>query len=118
MESESAQTLGNRVALVCSEPLRPRMAGIGIRYLEMAKALREHDFEILLLSPASAEECLALDLPAHRFQGGQDVLPLDFVQAGQRRILPACDCVAPGFRLRCRRFQWMLRLKQPFRIRV
>lgn len=39
------------VALLCSEPLRPQMAGIGIRYLEMARRLASAGFEIRLLSP-------------------------------------------------------------------
>jgi hypothetical protein len=37
------------VALVPSEPIRPRMAGIGIRYLELARRLPEKGFEVVLL---------------------------------------------------------------------
>ena len=39
------------VALLCSEPMRPRMAGIGIRYLEMARRLAGQGFEVHLFSP-------------------------------------------------------------------
>ena len=41
----------SRVTMVCSEPLRERMAGIGIRYVEMANALSGGGLEVLLLSP-------------------------------------------------------------------
>ena len=51
-----------RVALVSSEPLRKRMAGIGIRYLEMAKGLAREGLEVLLLSPGSDDGSLGLDL--------------------------------------------------------
>jgi glycosyltransferase involved in cell wall biosynthesis len=42
-----------RIALVSSEPIRPRMAGIGIRYLEFARRLAAAGLETVLLSPAS-----------------------------------------------------------------
>jgi glycosyltransferase involved in cell wall biosynthesis len=48
--------VGNRVALLSSEPIRPRMAGIGIRYLEMARRLPAWGVEPVLLSPAPPEE--------------------------------------------------------------
>jgi hypothetical protein len=44
-----------RIALVSSEPIRPRMAGIGIRYLEFARRLAAAGLETVLLSPAPAE---------------------------------------------------------------
>ncbi len=40
-----------RVGLVCSEPLGERAAGIGIRYLEMARRLPAWGFEVVLVSP-------------------------------------------------------------------
>ncbi len=43
------------VALLCSEPLRPRMAGIGIRYFEMAKRLPALGVPVRLLSPFRTE---------------------------------------------------------------
>jgi glycosyltransferase involved in cell wall biosynthesis len=52
-----------RIALVSSEPIRPRMAGIGIRYLEFARHLAARDLAVVLLSPASPEESAGLQLP-------------------------------------------------------
>jgi glycosyltransferase involved in cell wall biosynthesis len=40
----------SRVALVCSEPIRSRMGGIGIRYLELARRLPRHAIEIVLVT--------------------------------------------------------------------
>jgi len=48
-----------RVAILSSEPIRPRMAGIGIRYAELARRLPEMGIETRLISPASPEEMLA-----------------------------------------------------------
>jgi glycosyltransferase involved in cell wall biosynthesis len=45
-----------RVALISSEPVRERMAGIGIRYLELARRLPRPGLEVVLLSPAAREE--------------------------------------------------------------
>ncbi|HUO86993.1 MAG TPA: glycosyltransferase family 4 protein [Thermoanaerobaculia bacterium] len=46
-----------RIALVSSEPVRERMAGIGIRYLELARRLPAvAGVETVLISPATAEE--------------------------------------------------------------
>jgi len=52
-----------RIALLSSEPIRPRMAGIGIRYLEFARRLAAAGCETVLLSPAAAEESAGLALP-------------------------------------------------------
>ncbi len=46
----------NRVGLVSSEPIRERMAGIGIRYLEFSRRLPEFGVETVLLSPAAVAE--------------------------------------------------------------
>lgn len=46
----------SRVALVCSEPLRTRMAGIGIRYLELARRLPAFGVEVVVLSAGPLEE--------------------------------------------------------------
>lgn len=51
-----------RVALLSSEPIRPRMAGIGIRYLEFARRLPAAGIETVLISPASRDEGAALGL--------------------------------------------------------
>ncbi len=49
-----------RIALLSSEAIRPRMAGIGIRYLEFARRLAAEGLAIVLLSPAAAEESAGL----------------------------------------------------------
>jgi glycosyltransferase involved in cell wall biosynthesis len=48
-----------RVAILSSEPIRPRMAGIGIRYAELARRLPGLGIEVRLISPAALEEMLA-----------------------------------------------------------
>ncbi len=48
-----------RVAILSSEPIRPRMAGIGIRYAELARRLPGLGVEVRLISPAAPEEMLA-----------------------------------------------------------
>lgn len=45
-----------KIALICSEPLRVRMAGIGIRYLELARRLPAFNFETVLIHPGEAQE--------------------------------------------------------------
>ena len=42
-----------RIALLSSEPVRPLMAGIGIRYLEFARRLPAEGVEVVLVSPAA-----------------------------------------------------------------
>ena len=44
-----------RIALLSSEPVRPRMAGIGIRYLELARRLPAYGIDVVLVSPAAPE---------------------------------------------------------------
>lgn len=48
-----------RVALVSSEPVRPRMAGIGLRYSEFARRLAGAGMDVVLISPAGADEAAA-----------------------------------------------------------
>lgn len=62
-----------RVALLSSEPVRAKMAGIGIRYLELARRLPQSGIEVVLVSPAEPEETLALGLeaPVRRFERGR-----------------------------------------------
>ncbi|HXT21573.1 MAG TPA: glycosyltransferase family 4 protein [Thermoanaerobaculia bacterium] len=45
-----------RVALLSSEPVRERMAGIGIRYLELARRLPRPGVQVVLISPAAAAD--------------------------------------------------------------
>lgn len=44
------------IALVSSEPLRERVGGIGVRYLELARRLPGHGIEVRVVSPAEPEE--------------------------------------------------------------
>lgn len=86
----------SRVALVSSEPIRERMAGIGIRYLELARRLpaclaseERGEVEIVLVSPAEPERTAALGIPAERIRR---------FEAGRlAEILADCDgAVAQG----------------------
>lgn len=63
-----------RVALLSSEPIRPLMAGIGIRYLEFARRLPAEGVEVVLVSPAAPEETAELGLDGveiRRFERGR-----------------------------------------------
>src|SRR5436305_398654 len=62
-----------RIALLSSEPIRPLMAGIGIRYLEFARRLPAEGIEVVLVSPAAPEETagLGLDVEVRRFERGR-----------------------------------------------
>jgi glycosyltransferase involved in cell wall biosynthesis len=78
-----------RIALVSSEPIRERMAGIGIRYLELARRLPEllasgepptgpgragAPVEVVLVSPAEPERTAALGIArerVRRFEAGR-----------------------------------------------
>jgi hypothetical protein len=53
-----------RIALVSSEPLKARMAGIGIRYVELARRLPAWGIAPVLISPADPAEVPATGLPA------------------------------------------------------
>jgi len=76
-----------RIALLSSEPIRPLMAGIGIRYLELARRLPADGFETVLVSPADPEEASSLGLDARavsirRFERGRLREILGDCQAG------------------------------------
>ena len=64
-----------RVALLSSEPIRPLMAGIGIRYLEFARRLPAAGVEVVLVSPAEPAETAALGglggVEVRRFERGR-----------------------------------------------
>ena len=45
-----------RVALLSSEPIRPALGGIGVRYLELARRLPALGFDVVLVSPAAREQ--------------------------------------------------------------
>ena len=60
-----------RVALVSSEPVRERMAGIGIRYLELARRLPRPGIEAVLLSPAEPAEAPPAGVEVRRLVPGR-----------------------------------------------
>lgn len=60
-----------KIALLSSEPLGERVAGIGLRYLELARRLPDHGIEVVAVSPADPA---AVPLPhgtARRFAAGR-----------------------------------------------
>src|SRR5258708_38377882 len=78
-----------RIALLSSEAIRPRMAGIGIRYLEFARRLAAEGLAIVLLSPAAAEESAGL---------AADGVELRRVEPGRlaEQLAGCAAAVAPG----------------------
>jgi glycosyltransferase involved in cell wall biosynthesis len=75
-----------RIALLSSEPVRERMAGIGIRYLELARRLPRPGLEVVLVSPAPVEEVPGVPAEVRTFEAGK--LP---------ELLAGCDAaVAQG----------------------
>ena len=60
-----------RVALVSSEPVRERMAGIGICYLELARRLPRPGIEAVLLSPAEPQEAPPAGVEVRRLIPGR-----------------------------------------------
>jgi glycosyltransferase involved in cell wall biosynthesis len=74
----------NRLALVPSEPIRPRMAGIGIRYLELARRLPAHGLEITLVTAGGIE-----DVP----EVPEGVSVRAFVRGALRKVLGDADAV-------------------------
>ncbi len=81
-----------RIALLPSEPLRARMAGIGLRYLELARRLPRSGLEVVVLTPGEPEEVPALV----RGQGASAEVRR-FARGGLARLLADCDgAVAQG----------------------
>lgn len=76
----------SRIALLSSEPVRSEMAGIGIRYLELARRLPRPGLEVVLVSPAEAAETPEVPCEVRRFERGR-----------LREMLADCDgSVAQG----------------------
>jgi len=74
-----------RVGLVSSEPIRPAMGGIGVRYVELACCLVRRGFEVHLLSPADPAEGVAAGLGSAEVERyGPEPLA---------RLLATCDAV-------------------------
>jgi len=64
----------SRVALLSSEPIRPQMAGIGIRYLELARRLPRAGLEVVLVTsgePEEVPESPGADFAVRRFERGR-----------------------------------------------
>jgi glycosyltransferase involved in cell wall biosynthesis len=55
-----------RVALLSSEPVRPTLGGIGVRYLELARRLPRLGFDVVLVSPAAREQTVACGVEPER----------------------------------------------------
>ncbi|MCG8461553.1 MAG: glycosyltransferase family 4 protein [Holophagales bacterium] len=77
----------SRVALLPSEPIRARMAGIGIRYLEMALRLPAFGVEVVLVTAGDVADAEAL-LPA---KGELEVR--SFGRGRLAELLADCDAV-------------------------
>ncbi len=74
------------IGLVSSEPIRPKMAGIGIRYFELARRLAEGGHGVRLVPPAEPGE---MELPGVEFRR--------FERGRLSEILDGCDAaVAQG----------------------
>jgi glycosyltransferase involved in cell wall biosynthesis len=63
-----------RVALLCSEPLGERVAGVGLRYLEIARRLPPLGLEVLLVAPG---EPAALERLRRELGDGVAVVPFE-----------------------------------------
>ena len=63
----------NRIALLPGEPLRSRMAGVGIRYLELARRLPRPGIEVVVLTPGEPSEVPEVPAEVRRFS--RDRLP-------------------------------------------
>jgi hypothetical protein len=72
------------IGLVSSEPLRPVMAGIGIRYLEMARRLGRDGRRVALVHPGALE-----DTP----DAGPSVEPRPFRRGALAAVLGDCEAV-------------------------
>jgi glycosyltransferase involved in cell wall biosynthesis len=74
------------IGLVSSEPVRPQMAGIGIRYFELARRLAERGLGVRLVSPADPGEMEIPGVEVRKFERGR-----------LAEILDGCDAaVAQG----------------------
>jgi glycosyltransferase involved in cell wall biosynthesis len=72
------------IGLISSEPLRPVMAGIGIRYLELARRLGRDGGRVVLVHPGA---------PDQTPDAGPSVEPRAFARGGLRALLADCDAI-------------------------
>lgn len=61
----------SRIALLASEPLRPRMAGIGLRYLELARRLPRPGLEVVVLTAGEPGDVPPVPCEVRRFERGR-----------------------------------------------
>ena len=61
----------SRIALLCSEPLRHQMAGIGIRYLELARRLPQAGIEVVVATAGAPEDVPEVPAEVRAFARGQ-----------------------------------------------
>lgn len=101
----------SRIALLSSEPIRPRMAGIALRYLEFARRLPRPGIEVVVLTPGEpadvAEVAGGCEAGCEDGTAGSDAALADtarvpfevrrFERGGLPRLLADCDgAVAQG----------------------
>jgi hypothetical protein len=76
-----------RIALLSSEAIRPRTAGIGIRYLELARRLPRPGLEVVLVTPGEPDE-----VPDEGRAGEDRTAEVRRFERGRlREILADCD---------------------------
>ena len=82
-----------RIALLPSEAIRRQMAGIGIRYLELARRLPRPGIEVVLLTPGDPAEVPGSGLPGSGLPGsGLPVADVRRFERGRlRELLADCD---------------------------
>jgi len=75
----------SKIALLCSEPIKPEMGGIGIRYLEMARHLHAQELDVVLIHPGDEKAAASF---------GLDIAGIRIFREGHlKELLSGCDCV-------------------------
>ncbi len=94
-----------RIALLSSEPLRARMAGIGARYFEFARRLPEPGVDVVVVCPRAAHPPAGRDpitqpnesIESIESTSGARVPVRAFARGGLRALLADCDgAIAQG----------------------
>lgn len=73
------------IALVCSEPLRANVAGVAIRYVEIARQLEAAGFPVRMIAPLE-DSVKELGLPAH-------CEVIEFRRGGLRKATAGCAAI-------------------------
>lgn len=84
-----------RVVCVCSEPLGQRVAGIGLRYVQLAAHLADAGFEVTLLSPGATGSSLGAERSSSSLvpRDAEGFRSLEFDPRGLVEHLSAADVV-------------------------